>query len=259
MAVAMLASGYGCFFFLSFGASRIASQSENYAARKRLCALGFVLVLLSLCFFEDAQLIALVISTIVLAFATVDAVTEPLPLMESLTSKRKSTPLAAVGRLFLTPGWISGLFFSVISVGLWLGGVALFNALTKGDIDIDRQFWIASTAMYNLILFPLIFIHLFFRTRVNREFTFGWYSFIQLGLLVVTFMAMAMSNAVDSERVFSVVPIPSVILFASMEHRIDEKFFLYFGLATTALCFFVPLIRNRREVGEFFSWVFRPR
>lgn len=106
----------------------------------------------------------------------------------------------------------------------------------------------------NLIIFPLLFIHLFFARHASNQFTFGFYTFIQLALAMITLLVGVMGNALGGRHedwLYLGVPIPSVLITASNISSLDNKLFFGIAIATTILCVTVPLLRNREAVRDF--------
>ena len=253
---AAVAGVYGIFFFLSFGASRISPLSENLATRKRLAAILAVLVTYSLYLFDAPEAI-LAVSSVILALGVVDAITEPLPIFARVLQPFKKNFLLRLSALFLCPGWIGGLGFFFLAIFLWLGAFGL--AILSGENLLDRtRDWVAFFSGCNVLVFPLIIIHLFFRKLSQREFTFALYIFIQACLFVVTLMVSAMAEAMShyEEVIFASIPIPSVLLFASAEGETDGLYFLLVSVCTTFLCIIIPRLRNRSHVKEFLRELF---
>jgi hypothetical protein len=257
MGLAALAMLYGCFFFLSFGASRIAPLSENHSTRKRLVALGFVLLSLGF-FLLDAAAAAHVVIALILGFASVDALTEPLPVFARVLEPFRKNLILRASAWVLTPGWLSGIVFFLLCVWIWITLAAL--APTSGSSSLPSSepdtmlTSLLSTA--NVFLFPLIFIHLFFPKHASGSFTFGIYFFIQACLAVLTVMIAVLSDAMSryDDLIFALVPIPSVLLVALENGGTDRKFeLIYFGAAvlTLVLGIAVPFLRQREAVREF--------
>jgi hypothetical protein len=257
MGLAALAMLYGCVFFLSFGASRIAPLSENHSTRKRLFALGFVLLSLGF-FWLGAEEAAYVVIALILGFASVDALTEPLPVFARVLEPFRKNPLLRLAAWFFTPGWLSGIVFFLLCVWIWITLAAL--APTSGSSSLPSSepdtmlTSLLSTA--NLFLFPLIFIHLFFPKHASGSFTFGIYFFIQACLAVLTLMIAVLSDAMSryDDLIFALVPIPSVLLVAVENGGADREFeLIYFGAAvlTLVLGIAVPFLRQREAVREF--------
>ncbi len=255
MGLAALAMVYGCFFFLSFGASRIAPLSENHATRKRLFALGSA-ALCGAFFFLDLEEGATLVVGLILGFACVDALTEPLPVYARVLEPFKKRFPLRLAALFLAPGWLSGLGFFLLCSWLWVRVVA-FGISSSGSYSPDRiEFATASLSAANILLFPLVFIHLFFPRHASGSFTFGLYTFIQVCLGVVTGMVVAFGELVSryEQLVYLLVPLPSVLLFAVSKGSVVsyDHFFLAEAMITFALGLAVPLLRQREAVREFF-------
>ena len=250
---------YGCFFFLSFGASRIAPLSENHATRKRLVALGFSLFTLAFISTDIDVDSIIIVSSLILGLASIDAITEPLPIYSRVLEPFRKNCLTRFAAGFFAPGWISGLGFFFLSAAIW--GFALhlddfFNLLssppsTPQDFDTGR--FTQYLSMLNLLLFPLIFIHLFFGKSTSGNFTFAIYAFVQCVLFVATIMIMALASAMSvyKELIYSLVPFPSVLISAGEQGDADELIFLFIALVTTLLCVVIPLVRHRASFREF--------
>ena len=241
---------YGCFFFLSFGASRIAPLSENHAPRKRLVALGLSIFLIGLGFAGFNLDAIAVVNGLILGFAVIDAITEPLPLYSRVLVPFRKNALTRFSAHFLSPGWIGGIgFFFVCSL---LFGVSLH---LSGNLDFarDRSELILYLSMCNLLIFPLAIIHLFFGQDTAGQFTFALYAFIQASLFLLTGLAMAMASAVHQLEwiVYSVFPIPSILISANLQGDADEPIFLAITLATTMLSIGIPLVRHRAAYATF--------
>ena len=250
---------YGCFFFLSFGASRIAALSENHATRKRLVALGFSLFTLAFIWAGIDVEAIIFVSGIILGLASIDAITEPIPIYSRVLEPFRRNFLTRFVAGFFAPGWISGLGFFFLSAAIW--GFALhlddfFNSsssLPTTYVSIDIGPWILYLSMLNLLLFPLIIIHLFFGKSNSGNFTFAIYAFVQCVLLVAMVMIMALASAMSiyEELVYTLVPFPSVLISASEQGDADTFIFLIIALVTTLLCVAIPLLRHRAAFREF--------
>lgn len=249
---------YGCFFFLSFGASRIAPASENHATRKRLVALGFTLLTLAfgLAGLEEETVIAA--SALILGLAGIDAITESIPIYSRVLEPFRKNFMTRLAAWFFAPGWISGIGFFFLAAAVW--GFALhtgdfFNLpatySTPGNLDIGK--WISYLSMLNLLLFPLIFIHLFFGKQTSGNFAFAIYASIQCVLLVATIMIMTLASAMSKyeDLIYMLVPFPSVLIAANERGEADDLLFLILSLTTTLLCVAVPLLRHRAVFREF--------
>jgi len=243
---------YGCFFFLSFGASRIAPLSENLATRKRLVALGFTLATAGFSFSGLSEPIH-VISGLILGFSVIDALTEPLPLYARVLQPFRRNAMTRVASFFLAPGWISGIGFFVFCSLIW--GSILFSGgfLASGSWRFEIEEMTLYLSMCNLLIFPLIFIHLFLGKLASGNFTFGLYTFVQACLLMVTLMATVFASAIPryENLVCLVLPLPSVLIYGALEGNADDPVFLAIAFTTTILAAAVPLARSRQNLREF--------
>lgn len=241
---------YGCFFFLSFGASRIAPPSENLATRKRLVALGMAALTLVFVAFNLAEAAA-AIAIAILTFASIDALTEPLPIFAKVLEPFRTRPAWRPLAWLLSPGWISGLFFFLFCFFLAVAvGIYAYD-----PAKLDRQFAIMLISSGNLVLFPLIVMHLLFPAHASGSFTFGIYCFIQACLGLLTSMVALIGEAISNYEalVYTCVPIPSVLMIAAEETSGDDIALFHLGLAilTTLLGLYVPLLRQRKSVALF--------
>ena len=259
LALISLSLLYGCFFFLSFGASRIAPLSENHATRKRLVALGFTLFTLAFAWTGiDEEAITLV-SSLILGLASIDAITEPLPVYSRVLEPFRKNFLTRFAAGFFAPGWISGLGFFFLAAAIWAYALHrddffnLSSALPSAGPGLDIAKWTQYVSMLNLLLFPLILIHLFFGKTNSGNFTFAIYAFVQCFLLVATIMIMALASAMSKyeELIYTLVPFPSVLIAASEQGDADELLFLVIAVITTLLCVAIPLLRHRASFREF--------
>lgn len=245
---------YGCWFFLTFGASRIASLSENLATRKRLVALAFSgLLLCGFLFPHDLEEGIIVAIAFVLGLSTIDALTEPLPNFQRVLIPFRKNFLFRLSARFLSPGWISGIGFFLITTLFWLGSLVVYsNYSTSNLLELDN--WVALISGANSTIFPLLIIHLFFHEQTSGQFTFGLYAFIQACLFVLTILIMVLSEAMRSyqDLIFTLLPFPQVLVAASERpDRIDSPVFLVIALVTLFVCCVFPLLRGRKQVKEF--------
>jgi len=264
LALIALALVYGCFFILSFGASRIAPLSENHATRKRLVALAVTLLTLGLSFAGIEIETVVMVSAIILGLASIDALTEPLPIYSRVLEPFRKNPLTRLAALFLAPGWISGIGFFFVCAVLWavaLHGDNFFaerspgvsGVVKIGTFAVDQGQVILYLSMINLLLFPLIIIHLFFGKQTTGNFTFALYAFIQCVLLFLTMMIMTLAGAMSryEELIFTLAPLPSVMFSANAQGEADEPIFLVIALATTFFSVTIPLLRHRAAFRQF--------
>lgn len=247
-----LAAIYGITFFLSFGASRISPLSENLATRKRFIAAAFVLIA-QLFHFAGAGDEVIVVTCIILGLALIDALTEPLPIFTQVLAPFRRKPFGKLAALFFSPGWISGLAFSTFAAGLLVLAFLFAGTIHSGIQLNDRGDAVLLLSLCNVILFPLLIIHLFFSNHSSHHFTFGVYVFIQGGLFVLTMMIIAIGNALRNyeDLIYLCLPLPSILIYAENEKGADSALHLILAIATTALCLGFPLLRGRAQVREF--------
>ncbi|MDF1824491.1 MAG: hypothetical protein P1U68_07600 [Verrucomicrobiales bacterium] len=243
------AATYGIIFFLSFGASRIAPLSENLATRKRLIAIGFALLAQLFSLFGLKEEI-FVVTGFILGLAAIDALTEPLPIFSRVLAPFRERPFGKIAAIFLTPGWLSGLAFFILSCVIFLG--SLIFLADPSDLD-RKEDWLMLLSILNLFIFPLLIIHLFFANHGSHHFTFGLYIFIQGGLFILTLMIVAIGNALSKYEslIYLCVPLPSVFVYAAGGTRADSPLHFAITIGTTVLCLAFPLLRHRTKLKEF--------
>lgn len=253
---------YGCFFFLSCGASRIAPLSENHSTRKRLVTLAFTLVTLALSLAGIEVETVIVVSAIILGLAAIDALTEPVPIYSRVLAPFRQNALTRAAAIFLAPGWINGIGFFFLCAAIWavaLQSDGFFNDtvsgtfLALGSLALNQSQVILFLSMVNTLIFPLIIIHLFFSKKTSGNSIFALYVFIQCVLLFLTMMIMTLAGAMArfDELIYTLAPLPSVMILASERGEADDFIFLVLALATTFLSVAVPLLRHRAALRQF--------
>ena len=103
------------------------------------------------------------------------------------------------------------------------------------------------------MIFPLLIIHLFFKKQTSGNFTFALYAFIQCLLLLLTTMIMTLAGAMSryDELIYTLAPLPSVLIYANARGEADELIYLIIALTTTLCCVAIPLLRNRAALQQF--------
>lgn len=254
-----VAAVFGIFFFLSFGASRIAPLSENQATRKRLIAIGFALLCQIFQLFGNSEE-AFVVSGVILGLACIDALTEPLPIFSSVSIPFRKSPLLRFPGIFLSPGWCSGIFFFLLCSAIWAGSFFLHYQMDPARIFTSYEDPVLFLSLCNLIVFPLLILHLFFAKHSSHHFTFGLYIFTQASLFGLTLMATVIANALGEweSYVYLFVPLPSVFITGNMGgSHADEAIHFWIAVVTLFLCVCFPLLRQHRSVRAFFSTLWR--
>jgi hypothetical protein len=254
VALATLAMAYGCFFFLSFGASRIAPLSENHSTRKRLFALACAALCGAFFWLGVDNTAVLTVVGLVLGFACVDALTEPLPVFSRVLEPFRKSPLRRFAAFLLAPGWLSGLGFLLLCALLW--GLALGHVQAGASNPMaPATFAIVALSSANLLLLPLLFIHLLFPKHASDSHTFGIYTFAQACIALVTSMGMTFLNIVSryEELVPLCLPLPSILLatVGNRSHLDYLDYLLAEAVLTLLLSLAVPLVRQRGALREF--------
>lgn len=272
-----LSALYGCFFFLSLGASRIAPPSENHATRKRLMAFAGVTVCILFLLLSNNRTIvdsASLVGLIILSFALLDALTEPLPIYRRVLVPFRRNPITRFSAWFLSPGWLGGIGFLLC----WLFIALCILVLTKLEtsasapsglyttvLDEFRQHVFANSlypkihvfvAITNVFLFPLLILHLFLPRYASGNHTFGIYLFIQIGQLVLSTMTGIFASTLRAfeSMIYTAVPIPMNLYVVAMEWPRSSKpdgIFFVISIVTLFLCISIPLLRQRSVVSEF--------
>lgn len=255
LGLATLAMVYGCFFFLAFGASRIAPLSENHSTRKRLFALACAGICAAFLRFGMEEAVVSVVG-LVLGFACVDALTEPLPIYSRVLEPFRRSPLHRAAAFFLAPGWLSGMGFLLLCAAIW--GLALSFISGRSSTPPDpTEFAIAALSSANLLLVPLVFIHLLFPRHASDSHTFALYTFVQACLGLVTSMSMTFMGLVSRYDgiVPLIVPLPATLLVACSQSgsRPYHPYFLAEAMLTLVLGLAIPLLRQRQALREFLA------
>lgn len=250
---------YGIYFFLGFGATRIAPLSENHATGKRLVAL--LISGLCLPFFAaglDEEVLVCV--GFILAASVVDAITEPLPIYSRVLYPFSRNPFTRLAAPFFSPGWLGGIGYFVLVTGIFLAISIFTNRAFGSQIIENTEDLVMYLSAANTIILPVALIHLFLGRYATTQFTFGLYLLIQGILLVVTIMVAAVATAIDQwERIaFLILPFPSVILTSAGNVDAGTPLHLAIAVLTFLLCITLPPLRNPRVVGEFFRQL-KPR
>jgi hypothetical protein len=241
---------YGIFYFLSFGASRIAPLSENLATRKRIAAILFSALALLFGILVDWK-IGVTVSGIVLGFSCIDALTERPPIFGPVVKPLSGNIFTRLTAYFFSPGWHTGIFYFILCSVFWGTLFAFLNPKLGAEEELKTLMYILG--FIGTISFPLIFIHLFFKKVTSTQMNFGIYLFIQICLAVVTILVtfLAETNHRIDDIVYSCMPIPSVILVGLSENNgVDRTYFLGALILALVLSIGIPLIRGRHLFKE---------
>jgi len=246
--LSILVAIYGIFFFLSFGASRIASPSENLATRKRIIAVIAGIIAMCFAFWIDWE-VALTFAGFIFGLSCIDALTERPPVFGPVLKPFSKKFITRFLAWFFAPGWHTGIFYFILCSSIW--GAALFFCVDPGNSEYERLILILAFA--GTISFPLIFIHLFFKKTISTEMHFGIYLFAQACLAVVTILVGVLADTARSiqDIVYACIPIPSVIMIGLWDNnKVDTPYFLVALLVALALSIIIPCFHGRKLYWE---------
>ncbi len=236
LALLIFACLYGTYFFLAFGASKIAPGSENHSTRKRLFGLAFAIGAWAFQFLDCDKDFCLMIASIILALTIIDAITEQLPIFES-TLKPFSNLWKKPWAYFFSPGWHTGILYFIGLFSLWSFCFLLYIDFKPSYDHLTQIFNGAAT-----LTFPLIISHLCLRKSALPPFAL--YLFVQICLAVITILviAVAENNSMSEKVVFLSVPLPSVIFFGNLNDNLNDLVFVLIGLVWLFLSVLIPVI-----------------
>jgi hypothetical protein len=246
LCASLLTAAYGIYFFLAFGASRISPLSENHSTRKRLVALvSAAAVCLFLPVFPDPVFVP-ILAGIILGFASVDALTEPLPHFAQINYQFRR-PIFRPFAWFLAPGWCSGIGFLIVAASLWTACFLLARQ-TNGEYwgeGLDITVHVISAI--NIFLLPVAITRIFASRLTSYQSLFALYLFLQTGLGIITFLVGGAAAISSLEEVFFLaIPLPSLIIYAPDATDIDSATLLVIALATFGVCLMGCLLRIHR-------------
>ncbi len=240
----LVSSIYLAWFMLDLGASRIAPEADNHATRKRLAALGFGLFTLSLPYAGVNLTACLVIAGLTWMLVSLDALTERPSVIPSILRPFATRWWLRPFPLLLAPGWASGIFYFLFCAALYAGALHLhtgFGGLTLQEIQV-------TTSAAGAIVFPLLFIHLFFRRVTEPASIFGIYLLIQVCSATVAFLIMIMAEETAvGDTAYLFAPIPVTALFAAI---VDSEDTILLA-ASTLLGLLAVLVTMVRGLGWY--------
>lgn len=241
-------------YFIFFGASKIAPQSENHSTRKRL--LGFVgaLGICGLSFVGLDKELALLLCAVITVLTIIDAVTEDLPVFHGVLPRFKGNFFMRQLAGVFTPGWHTGIVFSMIACLPML--VVFYHKSPKNVEGLMRSGSFALLLLATLV-FPLLFIHMFFRKSSLSKIAL--YIAIQACVAALVFLAAAVSSAMSYELreiIFLILPLPGVLLFS--DGLIEPELSIPIAgawLVLSAIILFVASRRPFKEMRRYFKAV----
>jgi len=235
----VLAGLYTIYFLLDLGASQIAPLSENHAIRKRLVALVFMLVMLSLAFAGIDKTLVTVIATVAIVPAWVDAITERPAIVPRVLRPFAANRIYPTAKYLLTPGWHTGILYLVFTAPIlivWL----YYMTPPPASSDLLEQ-WALFASILGTITYPLIFIHLFIPKGKQM---FGLYILIQCCTLLIASLIALVSESVSnlSDILYYCFPVPAVSLYAISENN-SPTYFLLASIIFFLLSLIIPFWR----------------
>lgn len=244
---------YVVYYFLAFGASRIAPPSENHSTQKRLVALvmhGALMVTgLLLALFSKDPVVAMwvfVPALILMLIACMDVMTEEMPrfptVVEALARRGRFGRLA--GRL-LYPGWASGVWFS-----------ALLCAMTMSIIfAITREYrywdWNDGPLMYMLCMCFAAFVPVIVRMNRTNLFVNWWgvqLCMLTLGILITMFCGVMRAREM---AVVGIVTPTSALLAGNLPPYESRDSFRTVGCGVSALWLIAALMYARLKFSTY--------
>ncbi len=230
---------------LEFAASKIAPAAENHAIRKRLLALGVLFVGAGLRVFGEDWIWGYWLAVAFLAPVIVDALSEPVQVVRTVYEpffQRGS--LGKILGLFLTPGWPSGSWFTLLASILC--GIAL---VLSGKAD-DSSMTLAAVAFFGALVFPATFIRLLMpKTKHFLVFYIGLQFFFAVLTLMVGIMTAISSNPFTTWLAW--IPNCAFFLISSDQIKGDEiGIFSVVSVLATVVSFLILLILTSRPLRD---------
>jgi hypothetical protein len=168
---------------LSFGTSVIAPVAENHSTARRLVALALTCVAAVIGLHPDVdyRILPLVFG-IILAPAVITSLTEPDILLPPVCTPflKRGLP-GKLAALFLLPGWPSGVFYTVLLLGISTAG-CLLAARPSSPSGFDIEMIIICLAVIGGVLLPAL-LAANFSKQENKRFT----NFVVFLLVLVIF------------------------------------------------------------------------
>lgn len=228
------------YFFLDFGASRLATDAVNFATRKRLVVVGYFVLLLALPFAGVNAAASLSYFILAVTCAALDSLTEaPIITREIMRPFRgMRRPLAYL----FAPGWHTAVWFLLLLCGLFVA----FRALHFPAYPWDAESWTPFFAYIGTITLPTLLIHLFFHQRARHSAHFGLYVLLQIVIAAVTLIAFIFSSALGhSDEMVISTPLPAISLIGCFEDPSEVSHLLPFLAGIVALSLLLPIFRAK--------------
>ncbi|MEM1296599.1 MAG: hypothetical protein AAGH89_14625 [Verrucomicrobiota bacterium] len=244
----LLGAAFLTYYFLAMGATRIATEADNYSTLKRLVSLLIVGITLCLPLIPSIDPSpCYVIAGILITFLALDALTETPSGVRSLHLPFNQKGLIGYAMQFLlTPGWFSGVFY-ILCLGLMHTIAGMNYGPPEFTWNVDQAVTVG-VAFTGTLLFPLLIIHLFFTEPRNL---FATYFFVQSAVAAIGFCLLAMQDSFPA-LMWAGSPIPFVNFLMAIEDQNNtyDSMLLVLALITLIVTVLVciwrgnPLIRQ---------------
>ncbi len=241
-------------YFFDMAATRIAPEAFNYSLRKRILGLIAILTLVALYFFAGESYLpfAFILTSLVAA----DALTEKLSSVRRLhLGFFRRGPFGNLAHAFFTPGWPSGVCYTLL-LSVLLAGAAVAGSLDwGGDFEDAGELAILTLAFVNMLLFPLIFVPMVTKDAAN---SFPVYLLIQLATWAVSgFIRAIGENASLDVFMFVGLPLPPLCMILIGDSYGDELG-IVFIVSLVVLLFLLQLLwRRARPYRRFLTEIRR--
>lgn len=239
---------------LTFGASLIALASENHTLRLRLLALLYCVAVPPVGLLTGFLLEAAVTSLAVLILVSLSSLLVPQHAMgRQLRPFRQLGFLDRWAAFLFSPGWASGLCFTLVLCGLLAAGMTLFHPLFPAINLFDALFYLA--VLLGTLLVPLAAILCFQSPDAARLLPFIW---AQMTMLFAFYFFSLVEQALESGThwlgpidFLSLLPTATLMLLLNNNLAPDEHLrFCLVNLAVTALAALFLLGRARPELRD---------
>lgn len=230
---------------LELAASKIAPAAENHAIRKRLLALGVFFVGAGLLVFGEDWIWGYWLAVAFLAPVIVDALSESVQVVRTVYQ-----PFLQRGRigkilaLFLTPGWPSGVWFTLFATVLCAMALVI-----SGKAD-DSSMTLSAVAFFGALIFPAMFIRLL---MPNTKHFLGFYIGLQFFFAVVTVMVGIMTAISSNPFTTWLAWIPNCAFLLLSTDQIkgdDVGIFSVVSVLATVISFLILLILTSRPLRD---------
>lgn len=231
---------------LQLAASKIAPPAENHSCVKRLIGLAVLLFAGLFAAFGVGREEVMGVALLFLLPVIVDALAEPMRFVRGYYEGfRRFGPLAGVMRIFLVPGWVSGLCYTTLI------GVLLLACGAVSELWTEASFMIVAVSFLGTLLFPAALIRLFAPSTKNF---LGIYIALQFSIAALTLLIGIMGGITDQPFQLWLCWLPGSVLLwglVSMVKAEDLALFMTvtsFMTVLSLLILFVKSVRPSRDI-----------